>query len=596
MMTGLNRFRQVRHFAAVISGIMLVIGATGCGGNSNDDGGVIAKVNGFDITMMRFLDYYSPTLSPVRTAEEEYITLEEKLDDLIRYQLLTEEARKDGFLKDPMFRRRLRSHNKTVLNQLVKLFEVDNTVTIENASVEAHLARVDKERHFLHIITTMPEAANQVAEMLTAGEDWGEVALQYSRDNNVSDHQGDIGWLVWDEGPLSMYREFQEIAYQIPVGTWRGPIQQGSEYHFIRVLEERTRQKGTPEDEWQLAYRHLFNKQVFEVEQELSNRFWEEGEYYLDEDQFRWLLDQIQTSFNANRNLNPVPVLTREDAKRVVVRSRDKPWTAEMLLLELELMSSPSRDNAETYEGWRSRVLGWVMTDIFAEYGRTKGYHNDPLFKARESIFINTALYAEQVARLRDSVERLSDEALEQYIDNHPEVYNIPETRDLVEVLVETREEAEEVLSQLRGGRDIEAIASERTIRPGFRNNSGRFNPIRKEEFGPLGEAVFETELNELGPIVETPLGFSVFRVTEIRPARQLKREDIKENLRENIFQVERQEVVDRFVEQARRKAHIWKDYQRLRAFAAEISAETVARDSTGTGSNQNPPPPELNL
>ncbi len=583
------------HITAVLLGIMLVISATGCGGNHNDDGGLIAQVNGFDITMMRLQEYYHPAPSPVRTPEEEYITLEEKLDELIQYTLVEEQARKDGFLKDPMFQRRLKSHNTIVLNQLVKIYEVDNIITIDNADIEAYLALVDEERHFLHILTLMPEAANQVTEMLTSGENWGTVALQYSRDNNVSDHQGDIGWLVWGEEPIGMYEELQEIAYQIPIGTWRGPIQQGNEYHFIMALEERTRQKGTLEDEWQIAYNHLFNKRVAEIEQEISNRFWEGGEYYLDEDQFRWLLDQIEVSFNTNRNLNPIPVLTREDAKRVVVRSREKPWTAEMLMQELELIAPPARDNAETYEAWRDRVVGWVMGDRIAKYARKKGYHKDPLFESREKTFIETALYAEQLGKIHGSAERLSDEALEQYINTHPETYNIPETRRLVEVLVETREEAEEVLAQVMAGRDIEVIANERTIRPNFRGNSGRFAPIRREEFGPLGEGVFNTGLNEMGPIVETPLGFSVFRVTHILPARQLELEDVKRNLRESLYQEERRAVVDQFVEQAWRRARIWKDYERLRLYAVQVSAETVARDSTSSVSTLDPPSHEPN-
>jgi len=596
MTTGFGRFRKVRHFTAAIFGIMLVINATGCGGNHDDEGGgVIAEVKGVEITMKRFQEYYRPVLSPVRTAEEEYKTMEERLDELIRYTLIQEKARSDGFLNDPMFIRRLKRQETTLLNQLVKLYEVDNATTIDNTSVEEYLARADSERHFLHIITLVREAANNVTEMLTAGEDWETVALQYSRDTDVMVHKGDLGWLVWDEGPFGVYGELQEIAYQIPVGTWRGPIQQGNEFHFIKVLEEQIRQKGAPEEEWQAAYNHLFNKRVVEIEQEISNRFWDEGGYHLDEDQFRWLLEQITVSFNTNRNFNPIPVLTHDDAERVVVRSREKPWTAGMLLQELELLTAPARDNAETYEDWRDRILGWVIGDCIAEYAREKGYDNDPAFEHRRTIFIDTALYSEQLEKLRRSVGRWSDEALEEYFNEHPEEFDITETRRLVEVLLETREEAEEVIAQVMAGRDIEMIANERTIRPNFRSNLGRFAPIRKGEFGPLGEAVFETELNELGPIIETPLGFSVFRVMQIIPARKFELDEVKENLGERLFQEERLEVVERFMEKEWRRARIWKDYERLRLYAAQVSAATVARDSTSSISTLDPPSLEPN-
>ncbi len=594
-MTGPDRFKQAGHITVAILGIMLVISATGCGGSRDDDGGVIAQVNSIDITMRRLQEYYRPTLSPIRTAEEEYETLEERLDELIRYVLIQEQARADGFLKDPMFIRRLRRQETTLLNQLVKMYEIDNTITIDNASIEEYLTLADTERHFLHIITLVSEAANEVTEMLTAGEEWEVVAIQYSKDADVSIHKGDLGWLVWDEGPFGVYGELQEIAYQIPVGTWRGPIQQGNEFHFIKVLEEQPRQKGTPEEDWQAAYSHLFNRRVAEKEQLMVNQFWEEGEFYLDEDQFRWWLDRIEVSFNTNRNLNPIPVLSSDDAKRVVVRSSEKPWTAGMLLLELEMISPPTRDNAETYKDWRDRVMGWVMADRIAEYARNKRYHKDPMFEYRRTIFIDTALYSEQIDKLRLSVRRLSEEALEEYFNGHRDDFNTPEKRRLIEVLLGTREEAEEVLAEVRAGGYIDIIANQRTIRPDFRGNLGRFAPIQRGEFGALGEAVFETELNELGPIVETPLGFSVFKVTQIIQPQKPEFDAVKEGLEERLFQEEREAVVERFVEQEWRRARIRKDYERLRSYAAQVSAVTVERDSTSTVSNQSPPLPELN-
>ncbi len=581
--------RSGRHPAAILAGIILVIGSTGCGGGADDGGGVIAKVNGVEITMERFQDYYTPVLTPVRTAEEEYTTLEERLDDLINYTLIQEQARQDGFLDEPMFKRRLIRHETTLLNQLVKLYEIDSLVDIDNAGVEAYLALADSMRHFQHIIVLVPEAANQVRQALTAGEDWASVALQYSRDSDVTTHQGDLNWLVWDEGPFGVYDELQEIAYSIPVGTWRGPIVIGNEYHFINVLDQQVRPKGTPQEEWQAAYAHLSGKQAAGMEQEMVNRFWEEGGYHLDEDQFRWLLDQITISFNTNRNVNSIPDLSREDGNRVVVRSEDDPWTAEMLLLELEMLTPQARDNAETYEDWRDRVLGWVISERVAGYARRKGYDDDPAFQYRRSIFIETALYTEQIDRLRLSVRRPTPQDVAAYFETHPEQFDVPERRRLVEVLLATSEEAEEVLAQVEAGRNIEVIANERTIRPDFKRNLGRFAAIRRDEFGALGEAVFETGLNEVGPIVESPLGFSVFVVTQIIPARIISLEEIEGDLGENIYQQEREAIVGRFVEQEWRRARIWKDHDRLRSYAAQVSAATVPGDSTAASTERRP-------
>jgi parvulin-like peptidyl-prolyl isomerase len=230
-----------------------------------------------------------------------------------------------------------------------------------------------------------------------------------------------------------------------------------------------------------------------------------------------------------------------------------------------------------------------VISTRIAEYARRNNYDEDPIYRAERKTFIETALYAEQRNKLRLSVPVPTDEELAQYYQDHPDEFDIPELRRLVEVLLETREEAEEVLLEAQTGRDMGMIANERTIRPGYRDMLGRFAPIRRGEFGALGEAVFETELNEIGPIVETPLGFSVFKVIHVIPARLITLEEVRDDLRNRLYQEERQAVVDRFVEQEWRQARIWKDHERLRSYAGQISTASASADSNGLSSAPAP-------
>lgn len=571
---------SVLRVSIILSGLILVGLSAGCDSRWRDEGGVVARVNGIEITLARLQEYYRPALHPVRTADEELDTLNVRLDKLIYYTLIMEAARADGMHKDPLFVRKLERHEKTLLNQLVKRYEIDETITVDNGAIEEFLSKSRVERHFQHIITLTRQSANAVTADLTAGEDWEAVALRYSQDSEVGTNRGDLGWLAWGEDPLALYDELQRIAYEIPVGGWRGPVEQGNEFHFVKVIEEREREMGSPEEEWQAAYSALFNKKVVELEQEMVDRVWREGGFDLDEDQFRWMVEKIQDSFMRSPIQNPLPVLTNEDLKRVVVSSRKKKWTVRMLLDELELVNPQARDNAVTLIDWRDRVLEWVITDYVANYARRKGYDRDPGFLHRRKVFIESALYAEKKNDIETSIEAPTDEELERYFRQNPDEFNMPETRRIVEVLVDSREKAEELLEEAKGGAFMETLAYEHTIRPDFKANFGRFAPIRRDQFGALGEAAFQTPEGELGPVVETPLGFSIFRVIQVNPPHSFTLDEVRDNLRARLYQEARERSIDSFVEQEWRRARIWKNHALLRTYSEQVAAATVEADS----------------
>lgn len=584
MMVNKNRYLTLSGLTLPLLGILVSIGLTGCGQKEYGDR-VVAKVNGLEITLGVFQNFYRPRPNEFRTLEGQVEVLNESLDDLIGYKLIQEGGRADKLHRTDDFKRRRERHIKDLLNRLVKQLEIVEAISITDAEIDSLLSRSLVERHFQHIITLNQTAALEVKDRLLAGEDWGSVAVVYSKDNEVALHRGDLKWLAWGEGPFSVYPDLQPIAYEIPVGTWQGPIQVGKEYHFINVLEERTRQRGSPEEERAAAYSRIFSDRQEQMEQDLSNRMWSGKGFHLDEDQFRWLIDELNDSFERDAANNPLPELSREDSRRVIVRSDSDPYTAADLLEYIELLTPRERDNKLSLNDWRSTFVNWIIIDQVAEYATSKGYRRNPGIIAAGIQFTDSRLYALKLENLRSGARPATDQELQRYYEENPQFFDLPERRQIVEVLVATREEAENLLRRAKAGESMAMLAGQYTIRPGFRERSGRFASISREEFGALGEAVFETPLDEFGPVVETPLGLSIYQVTEIRPPHVINLEDVKDNLRENFRIQMAKTLVEDFKAEARERSRIWKNEEAVREWAEKIVAwrEAVNSDSTET-------------
>ncbi len=79
-------------------------------------------------------------------------------------------------------------------------------------------------------------------------------------------------------------------------------------------------------------------------------------------------------------------------------------------------------------------------------------------------------------------------------------------------ILVKTRAEAEEILRQLREGSDFSELAKKKSISPTAQSGGdlGYFDP---QDFDPaFAQAITALKVGEISDIVETKIGFSIFK------------------------------------------------------------------------------------
>lgn len=99
------------------------------------------------------------------------------------------------------------------------------------------------------------------------------------------------------------------------------------------------------------------------------------------------------------------------------------------------------------------------------------------------------------------------------------------ETRTVRHVLVESEEEANEVVAALEADADFAELAAERSTDPGSAQQGGMLPPAPRDSYVPaFEEAVWEAEIGELVGPVETEFGFHVLEVVEedVTPAEEL--------------------------------------------------------------------------
>lgn len=142
-----------------------------------------------------------------------------------------------------------------------KLIESLDEVTEEQ--IKAEYEKMKKEIHAHHILVEDKKTAEEVIAKLKDGEDFAELAKEYSTEPIAQQSGGDLGWF----SPGKMVQPFDDVAFALPENEISEPVQTSFGYHVIKVSESRekeleeTFEELQPEIEDKLK-ESLFNKKL----------------------------------------------------------------------------------------------------------------------------------------------------------------------------------------------------------------------------------------------------------------------------------------------------------------------------------------------
>lgn len=98
--------------------------------------------------------------------------------------------------------------------------------------------------------------AEDVLKRVRAGEDFGELAKQYSGDPGSKDKGGDLGWFKRGQ----MVKPFEDAAFSLQPGQVSDVIETDFGFHIIKVEEKRTAKDEQGKDAEEVHARHILIK------------------------------------------------------------------------------------------------------------------------------------------------------------------------------------------------------------------------------------------------------------------------------------------------------------------------------------------------
>jgi foldase protein PrsA len=109
-----------------------------------------------------------------------------------------------------------------------------------------------------HILVADEATAKEVKEKLAAGEDFAELAKEYSTDPGSAESGGDLGFF----GEGSMVAEFEEAAFSMEVDEISEPVKTEHGYHIIKVTDKQDAAEANFDDSKEEIKDILFDEKM----------------------------------------------------------------------------------------------------------------------------------------------------------------------------------------------------------------------------------------------------------------------------------------------------------------------------------------------
>jgi peptidyl-prolyl cis-trans isomerase C len=163
-------------------------------------------------------------------------------ENLVRTELIAQQAEKDGLAKDPDVATRLELARLELLQQAAAqkyLKEHTPTEAELRAEFDTQITSVPLiEYQARHILVSSEDVAQKIIEQLKAGNDFATLAKRLSSHKESAARGGDLGWF----GPRDMDPQFTNAVALLKKGDFtRTPVQTSFGWHVIQLINTRDR-------------------------------------------------------------------------------------------------------------------------------------------------------------------------------------------------------------------------------------------------------------------------------------------------------------------------------------------------------------------
>ena len=151
----------------------------------------------------------------------------------------------------------------------------------------------------------------------------------------------------------------------------------------------------------------------------------------------------------------------------------------------------------------------------------------------------------------------VSSSEIEEYYNNNKDEFVVPEQVRARHILVNSSEEAEEILEELNKGADFIELAKEKSICPSASQGGDLGYFARGQMVKEFEDATFALDIGEISPVVKTKFGYHIIKLLDKKPETIINLEDATKDIEEKLKLEKQNNAFVDYLDMLREKADI---------------------------------------
>ena len=533
----------------------------------------VATVGDLKVTFGELEKQYSPR--GLFTDDERKAAKEGILNTLIEERLQLNEAEARGYgdreevidlVED---KKRIR-----VINQLYKV-EIMDKNKVSPREIRKVYDMSSEELNLKHILVSTEDEAKSIHKALKEGADFDSLVNLKSTDASTKAKGGSLGW-----GALGRIRLADEVfyaAYKLEPEEISAPLEGDNGWHVVKLMERRKVEQRPFEEMKKRIEGRLSQKKIRARAEAYIERIKELANIEYDEDVVKSVAEKVPQERVSPWSRAPLPKVSDEEKKRVLVTTRSEKWTVGSILERGE--KSPPRSSVDTPEALKKWVEMLIVEQTLVDEALKKGL--DRSREVREEIERerNMKMVSLLHTEVIESKSEPTEEEIKAEYEANKEEYAIPEKNYVFAIVTATEDQAKEVRGLLKKGADFGELAKEKSIHPSKRD-AGKLGVVNERRNPDVFKAAKELKVGQLSRPINAKDGWAIIKVTK-REAMEIRSfEDVQRLVQRNLKRANTQRNEEVFIAELKEKYPITIDERLLEEVGKKKEKEYMEQEA----------------
>jgi peptidyl-prolyl cis-trans isomerase C len=151
-----------------------------------------------------------------------------------------------------------------------------------------------------------------------------------------------------------------------------------------------------------------------------------------------------------------------------------------------------------------------------------------------------------------------TDGEIKQYYEKNIDQFKKPERVRVRQILLKTREEAEDILSRLKNGEDFSDLVAQFSIDERTKKTGGDMGFFSRDSLRYISEHAFRLkEPGELSTIIASPRGYHILQFIERRPAEEKTLQQAYDKIKQRLKNLKRSRAIAEYIQKLREASEI---------------------------------------